>query len=78
MMPITALLVEQRRIGDEFRSVEKIVIGFKNVLRGPGLPAPARARAEAMLYSSCAELVRLGRKQLELDASVSLAAASRR
>jgi hypothetical protein len=77
-MEMAALLIEQRRIGDEFRGVEKNVLGFKRLLSGLGLTAPARARAEAMLYSNCAELIRLGRTQLELDASVSLAAATRR
>lgn len=77
-MEMAALLVEQRRIGDEFRGVEKNVLGIRNLLSGLGLTAPTRARAEAMLYSNCAELIRLGRTQLELDASVSLAAAMRR
>lgn len=77
-MEMAALLIEQRRIGDEFRGVEKNVLGFKKLLSGLGLTAPIRARAEAMLYSSCAELIRLGRTQLELDASVSRASATRR
>ena len=77
-MEMAALLVEQRRIGDEFRGVEKNVQGIMNLLSGLGLAAPTRARAEAMLHSSCAELIRLGRTQLELDASVSLAVATRR
>ena len=69
-MDTQALLTEQRRVGDEFRTVEKAVLGFKNLLSGSGLTAPTRARAEAMLSSSTCELLRLGTRRLELDASV--------
>jgi hypothetical protein len=69
-MDTQALLIEQRRIGDEFRSVEKMVLGFKNLLSGSGLTAPTRARVEAMWSSSSSELIRLGQRRLELDASV--------
>lgn len=69
-MDTQALLTEQRRVGDEFRTVEKTVLGFKNLLSGSGLTAPTRARAEAMLSSSTCELLRLGTRRLELDASV--------
>ncbi len=65
-----ALLMEQRRVGDAFRAVEKAVLGFKNLLSGSGLTAPTRARAEAMLSTSTFELLRLGTRRLELDASV--------
>ena len=51
-MDTQALLTEQRRVGDEFRTVEKAVLGFKNLLSG-----------------TC-ELLRLGTRRLELDASV--------
>ena len=67
-----ALLMEQRRLGDEFRAVEKTVLGFKNLLSGTALTAPTRERAEAMLSSSTSELLRLGTRRLELDASVML------
>ena len=77
-MEMAALLIEQRRIGDEFRGVEQNVLGLRTMLSGMGLTAPTRARVEAMHYSSCAELIRLGRTLLELDASVSLAARMRR
>jgi hypothetical protein len=69
-MDTQALLTEQRRVGDEFRTVEKTVLGYKNLLSGSGLTAPTRARAEAMLSSSTCELLRLGTRRLELDASV--------
>ena len=69
-MDTQALLMEQRRVGDEFRTVEKAVLGYKNLLSGSGLTAPTRARTEAMLSSSTSELLRLGTRRLELDASV--------
>ena len=59
-----ALLGEQRRVGDDFRSVEKTVLGLKNLLAGSGLTAPTRARAEAMWSSNSAELMRLGQRWL--------------
>ena len=66
-----ALLVEQRRVGDEFRIVERTVLGLKNLLARSGLTAPTRARAEAMWSSNSAELMRLGQRRLELDVSSS-------
>jgi hypothetical protein len=66
-----ALLVELRRVGDEFRSVEKTVLELKNLLAGSGLTAPTRARAEAMWSSKSAELMRLGQQRLELDVTPS-------
>lgn len=69
-MNTKALLMEQRRIGDEFRNVETTVLTFKNLLSGSGLTAPTRGRVEAMLASNNSELVRLGQRRLELEASV--------
>jgi len=66
-MDMQDLLVEQRRVGDEFRSVEKTILGLKNLLDRSGLTAPTRARAEAMWSSNSAELMRLGQRRLELD-----------
>jgi hypothetical protein len=66
-----ALLTEQRRLSDEFRSAETKAIAFKNLLSRSGLTAPSRARVEAMLEASNSELVRLGQRRLELEASVS-------
>lgn len=70
-MDMQALLVELRRVGDEFRSVEKTVLGLKNLLARSGLTAPTRARAEAMWSSNSAELMRLGQRRLELSGSPS-------
>jgi hypothetical protein len=62
-----ALLVELRRVGDEFRSLETTVLGLKNLLARSGLTAPTRARAEAMWSAKSAELMRLGQQRLALD-----------
>lgn len=66
-----ALLTEQRRLGDEYRAVERSMLEFTNLLAGTGLTAASRSRAEAMLATSAAELMRLGARRLELDAAVS-------
>ncbi len=66
-----ALLMELRRVGDEFRRVEKTVLGLKNLLAGSGLTAPTRGRAEEMWSSKSAELMRLGQQRLELTAAPS-------
>ena len=66
-----ALLGELRRVGDDFRSVEKTVLGLKNLLARAGLTAPTRARAEAMWASNSAELMRLGQQRLALGVAPS-------
>ena len=62
-----ALLAERRRVGDEIRSVEKTVLGLKNLLSGSGLTEPTRVRAEGMWSAKSAELMRLGQQRLALD-----------
>ena len=62
-----ALLAERRRVSDEIRSVEKTVLGLKNLLSGSGLTEPTRARAEAMWSSNSVKLMRLGQQRLALD-----------
>ena len=66
-----ALVLEQQSVGDEFRSVEKTVLGIRNLLSGSGLTSPTRARAEAMCSFNSAELMRLAQQRLELDVSSS-------
>ena len=66
-----ALLGELRRVGDDFRSVEKTVLVLKNLLARAGLTAPTRARAEAMWASNSAELTRLGQRRLALGVAPS-------
>jgi hypothetical protein len=71
VMDKQALLGELQRVGNDFRSVEKTVLGLKNLLAGSGLTAPTRARAEAMWCSSSAELMRLGQQRLDLGVAPS-------
>ena len=77
-MRMAALLVEQRRIGDEFRLAEKAIEKEQAVLAGRGIDAASRTQMEAGAPSRVAELMRLGQRMLELDASVSAAAARAR
>ena len=72
-MEVGHLLVEQRRTGDEFRVVEKAVLLMHGLLAGRRIDPGARAKLEAGVTSSTAELQRLGQRMLELDASVTIA-----
>lgn len=72
-MEIGQLLVEQRRLGDEFRIVEEAVQQMHRTLAESQLDAATRAEIEAFVISTTTELRRLGQKRLELDASVSAA-----
>jgi hypothetical protein len=72
-MEIGPLLIEQRRTGDEFRVAEKAIDKLRKLLASSGIDSDARARMELAMTSSTAELVRLGERMLELDASVTVA-----
>ncbi len=65
---IGPLLVEQRRVGDEYRVVEKELHG----MLGNVDPAD-RIEMELAVISRTDELMRLGKRMLELDASVTAA-----
>lgn len=67
-----AMLEELRRVGDDFRRVEKTIVGLKNLLAESGLTAVSRVRAEAMWTSNSAQLMRLGQRRLEFDVTPSL------
>lgn len=69
-MEIGPLLIEQRRVGDEFRIVEEAVRQMHRMLAGRRLDAATRSQIEACAISTITELSRLGQRQLELDASV--------
>jgi hypothetical protein len=69
-MEIGQLLVEQRRIGDEFRIVEAAVQQMHKTLAGRHIDAATRSQISALVISTTAELIRLGRMQLDLDAAV--------
>ena len=66
------LLTEQRQIGDQFRVVEKEIEALHGTLADRNVEAPDRAEMEASVTTRTAELMRLGRRMLELDASVTI------
>jgi CheY-like chemotaxis protein len=70
---IGPLLVEQRRIADEYRVVEKVVGGLHKSLAASSFDPVERVKTEADLVSRSSELMRLGQKMLELDVSVTVA-----
>jgi predicted membrane GTPase involved in stress response len=69
-MEIGPLLVEQRRVGDEFRIVENAVQQMHRTLAGKHLDPATRLQIEAFAISTTTELRRLGQRRLDLDASV--------
>jgi CheY-like chemotaxis protein len=68
------LLVEQRRIGDEYSVAEKAIQELHNMLAARNVDPLDRTQMEAGITSRTAELMRLGQRMLELDASVTVAA----
>ena len=70
---IRPLLVEQRRIGDEYRVVEKSIQELHNMLAATNVDPVDRTEMEAGVISRTDELMRLGKRMLELDASVTAA-----
>jgi hypothetical protein len=73
-MKIEPLLVEQRRISDQFRVVESAIQEMQTQLAKRRLDLADRTRLETGVATSTAELMRLGQLRLELDASVTAAA----
>ena len=70
---IGPLLVEQRRIGDEFRVVERSITELHGMLGARNVDPADRVEMEAGIISRTAELMRLGKRMLELDAAVTVA-----
>jgi DNA-binding response OmpR family regulator len=66
------LLVEQRQVGDEYRMAVKAIEELHNLIASNEDEAD-RAEMEADVATRTAELVRLGQRMLELDASVTVA-----
>ena len=73
-MDIEPLLIEQRRVGDEYRSKEKMLRLFEARLAARGLEAADRAKIESAVANTRAELERLWNRMLELDAAVTASA----
>ena len=70
---ISPLLIEQRRIGDEYRVVEKSVQELHGMLAAKNVDPADRTEMELAVISRTDELMRLGKRMLELDASVTAA-----
>ena len=70
---ISPLLIEQRRVGDEYRVVEKSIQELHNMIAARNVDPADRLEMEADVFSRTAELMRLGKRMLELDASVTVA-----
>ncbi len=73
-MDIGPLLIEQRRVGDEYRRAERKLEAFAAQLVTPGLEAGARAEIEAAVDDAQAVLKVLWDRMLELDAAVTASA----
>ena len=73
-MEIGPLFFEQRRIADTFRAAEKVLQEAQRLLAGGLLDRATREQMLASMPARTAELVHLGRRRLELDAAVTLAA----
>ncbi len=65
---IGPLLVEQRRIGDEFRVIERSITELHGMLGARNVDPADRAEMELGVISRTDELMRLGKRMLELDA----------
>jgi hypothetical protein len=74
VMDIAPLLVEQRRVGDEYRSTEMMLQTFEAQLKARALDADDRAKVEEAAGNARAELERLWDRMLELDAAVTASA----
>ena len=69
---VSPLLVEQRRVGDEYRVVEKEIDELRNTLTVTGVAIADRAM-EADIDARTTDLMLLRQRMLELDAAVTVA-----
>ena len=67
------LLVEQRRIGDEYRVVEKAIDGLRKLIVSSDGEVIDRAAMEADVVARTTDLMLLRQRMLELDAAVTVA-----
>ena len=73
-MEMKQLLIEQRDTGDKFLSVERNILRQHSILAGRDLGVAVRRQAEDALSLGQAERLRLGKRILELDGSLIVAA----
>ena len=69
---IGPLLVEQRRVGDEYRVVERSIQELHGMLGAKNVDPADRTEMELAVISRTDELMRLGKRMLELDAAVTI------
>ena len=69
-LQVAELLIEQRKVGDTFRAHEKIIQKMHSLLARSKVDTVARARIEADLTESTADLLRIGQRMLELDTAL--------
>ena len=70
---ISPLLAEQRQIADEYRVLERAIRELHNLMAARNVDPTDHAEMEEDAIQRTAELMRLGRRMLELDASVTIA-----
>jgi len=70
---VAPLLIEQRRIGDEYRVVEREIQELHSMLAARNVDPADRTEMQAGVTSRTTELMRLDQRLLELDASVTVA-----
>ena len=70
---IGPLLVEQRRVSDEFRVIERSITELHGMLGATNVDPADRIEMEAGITFRTVELRRLGKRMLELDAAVTVA-----
>jgi DNA-binding response OmpR family regulator len=70
---INPLLVEQRRVGDAYRVIEREIAVLNAMMAAKNVEPTDRAEMEASVVARTAELMGLGQRMLELDASVAIA-----
>ena len=70
---IGPLLVEQRRVSDECRVIERSITELHGMLGARNVEPADRAEMELGVISRTDELMRLGKRMLELDAAVTVA-----
>ena len=69
---IGPLLVEQRRVADEYRVVERTVQELHGMLGAKNVDPADRTEMELAVISRTDDLLRLGKRMLELDAAVTI------
>jgi hypothetical protein len=69
---MSPLLVEQQRVGDEYRVVEKAIDELRNMLASPE-GCPDRATMEEGVVARTTDLLLLRQRMLELVAAVTVA-----